>query len=141
MPNSATKSTVPVRRPVLLMVEPDFMVRRTIVLTARDLNIADIHETSGSDAALPLLEQAHFDGILICIDEAGLDLIAEVRGGHTHCNARTPMAVTMNTCSAAEVTRLRQLDVDNVLLRPFKLKALLQALQTLTSTSDADKAV
>lgn len=129
MPNSARRT----RRPLLLLIEPDFMVRRTIAVVARDLDIADIHETSGSDAAASLLASAAYDGVLVCIDDHGYALIERLRAGSTLCGARTPVAVTMNTCGVQDVHRLRDLDVDQVLLRPFKVKALLQALQALSA--------
>ena len=86
------------RRPLLLVIEPDFMVRRTIALVARDLDIADVHETSGSDAAASLLATASYDGVLVCIDDRGYALIEQLRSGRTLCSARTPLAVTMSSC-------------------------------------------
>lgn len=122
------------RRPLLLVIEPDFMVRRTIALVARDLDIADVHETSGSDAAASLLATAAYDGVLVCIDDRGYALIEQLRGGRTLCSARTPLAVTMSSCGVEDVQRLRDLGIDHVLLRPFKVKAVLQALQVLSRT-------
>ncbi len=136
MANSAHRT----RRPLLLVIEPDFMVRRTISLVARDLDIADVHETSGNDAAAALLATAAYDGVLVCIDDQGYALIEQLRSGRTLSSARTPVAVTMNSCGVEDVHRLRDLGIDQVLLRPFKVKAVLQTLQVL-SRKRVDNAV
>ena len=67
-------------------------------------------------------------------------LIEQLRSGRTLCSARTPLAVTMSSCGVEDVQRLRDLGIDHVLLRPFKVKAVLQALQML-SRARVDNAV
>ena len=46
----------------------------------------------------------------------------------------------MSSCGVEDVQRLRDLGIDHVLLRPFKVKAVLQALQML-SRARVDNAV
>lgn len=119
--------------PVLLLAEPDYMLRRTVALTARSLDIGEIHESSGYAEAETQLNRMHVDGLLLALcdgapGEAGLALLERIRAGAMRCNAALPTAVIAHALDLARATRLRDLGVVYIAVRPAKARTLLEAL-------------
>lgn len=117
----------------LLLVEPHFLVRRTVSAVARDMRLADPKEVTTIEAAESLVALYKFDALFISLDEqvAALELMSRVRSGGTKCAADTPIAVTAGACDTALALRLKELDVQRLLLRPFKVKGFLDAIMAL----------
>jgi len=139
-PHSASRLTAQVgaRRPTLLLIEPDYLMRRAVALTARDLGIGEIHETNGYEAAARLLDRTRFDGLLVDLGEPGrsepaLALIERVRLGTTHCASGAPIAVMAENLDAGCVAILREFKVARILVKPAKVKTLLEALMAIAA--------
>jgi hypothetical protein len=117
----------------LLLVEPHFLVRRTVSAIARDMRLADPKEVTTIAAAESLVALCAFDALFLSLDEeaAALELMSHVRNGDTKCAADIPIAVTAASCDTALALRLKQLDVQRLLLRPFKVKGFLDAIVAL----------
>lgn len=172
------------RRPILLLIEPDYMLRRTVALTARSLDIGEVHESGSFEAAARLLEHTRFDGLIVALGHAApacpaappavqpapppdaqsaapaqaapadaphadaqpiadgpaapgaaqaavdpaLTLIERVRMGATYCDAGTPIAVMAEGLNAACVASLREMDIARILVKPAKVKTILEAV-------------
>jgi len=116
------------QRCAILLVEPNFMLRRTVALSARDLDVADVHEAASYEAALRMLGLRRFDGLLLAMapELAGLDLIRQVREGKTWSAPALPIAVMTDTCDKAGLSALLELQVMRVLLKPVKARHILE---------------
>jgi hypothetical protein len=128
---------VPVASPAppitLLLAEPQFLLRRTVAAVARDMRLADPQEVTTIEAAARLLSFQPFDALFLSLDDAGeaIELMSLVRNGDTKCDRLTPMAVMAAACDTALALRLKQLEVRRLLLRPFKVKGVLDAIVAL----------
>lgn len=128
------------KAPMMLLVEPATLLRRTVSLTARSLNLANVHEAASHALALELLSRTAFDGAMIAIDDlhgddasSALALLDKVRGGSTASAAGIPVAVMTERCDAATLSALRERGVTRILLKPFKARNL---LDTFAAFSD-----
>lgn len=114
----------------MLLVEPVTLLRRTVSLTARTMNLARVHEAASCEQAVRLLKEQEFDGAVIAI-EAGegqanlLALLDRVRNGESLSKAGIPIAVMLEHCDAAMLTALQARGVSRILLKPFKARNLL----------------
>ncbi|HEX4329182.1 MAG TPA: hypothetical protein VH105_20490 [Burkholderiales bacterium] len=121
------------RSKVLLIVEPDYMLRRTVALTARSLDLGEINETSTYEDAQAILSHRHIDGLLLALGdgEQGFALLERIRGGAMKCAADLPVAVVAHGLDLARATRLRDLGVVYIAVRPAKARALLEAMSAI----------
>ena len=117
----------------LLLVEPQFLLRRTVAAVARDMRLANPRELTTMEQAASLLSFQAFDALFLSLDEeaAALELMGRVRKGDTRCAADVPMAVMAASCGTPLALRLKHLDVRRLLLRPFKVKGVLDAIAAL----------
>lgn len=117
----------------LLLVEPQFLLRRTVAAVARDMRLADPRELTSIGQAESLLAFEAFDALFLSLDEeaAALELMSRVRHGDTKCPADIPIAVTAASCSEPLALRLKHLEVRRLILRPFKVKGVLDAIAAL----------
>jgi CheY-like chemotaxis protein len=117
----------------LLLVEPQFLVRRTVAAVARDMGLADPQEITSVEAAARLVAVHAFDALFLSLEEQdqALDLMSRVRNGETQCERTIPIAVTAAACDTALALRLKNLEVRRLLLRPFKVKGVLDAIVAL----------
>jgi hypothetical protein len=117
----------------LLLVEPQFLLRRTVAAVSRDMRLANPRELTTMEQAESLLTFQAFDALFLSLDEesAALALMSRVRSGDTKCAADVPMAVMAASCGTPLALRLKELDVRRLLLRPFKVKGVLDAIVAL----------
>jgi DNA-binding NarL/FixJ family response regulator len=125
------------RRKSLLLVESDSLFRRTVALVARDLNLADVREASSHEAALRLLEQAPYDGLLLDIGEgvSGFGIAQSVRHGDTQSHPGVPIVVMAASCDAGTVSFFKSLPVQRIMLKPFKVKTVVEVIAALAASS------
>ncbi len=125
--------------PDMLLVEPATLLRRTVALTARSLNLANVHEAASHVLALRLLKGNAFDGALIAIDDlqgdgaSAIALLDQVRAGGTASKTTMPIAVMIDKIDADMLSALRARGVTRVLLKPFKARNL---VDTFTAFAD-----
>jgi DNA-binding response OmpR family regulator len=131
---SAVADMMATRRRRLLLVEPSALFRRTVVLVARELDLADIDETSSHDTAREALMKQAYDGLLLDLGDGlqGMEVLQQVRHGRTRCATSLPVAVTAAACDTATVALLREQGVQRILLKPFKVRNLLEVVATLS---------
>lgn len=120
-------------QPRLLLVEPQFVMRRTVATMARDLRLADVQEATSAAAAEKLLADQRFDGLLIALDDEGdaLELVRRVRAGASAQPTDLPVAATAAACDVELALKLKQLDVRRLLIKPFKVRGMLDAIAAL----------
>ena len=134
LPVRAPATPLPVVPPIdLLLVEPQFLLRRTVAAVARDMRLANPREVTSIEQAETLVALQAFDALFLSLDEeaAALELMSRVRNGDTRCAADIPIAVTAASCSTPLALRLKHLDVRRLVLRPFKVKGVLDAIAAL----------
>ena len=134
LPAHAPVVVPPMAPPInLLLVEPQFLIRRTVAAVARDMRLANPKELTTIEQAESLVAFQSYDALFLSMDEeaAALELMSRVRNGDTKCAADIPIAVTAATCSTPLALRLKHLDVRRLILRPFKVKGVLDAIVAL----------
>jgi DNA-binding NarL/FixJ family response regulator len=121
-------------RHTLLLVEQQSLVRSTVAAVARQMDLACIEETSSIDAAEQRLSRARYDGLLLSLDEQvpALALLARLRAGESNSDPDIPVILMAHACDAELAVQVRQHGVRRLLLKPFKLKLLLQTIETLS---------
>jgi len=134
LPVHAPVPPVPMAPPIeLLLVEPQFLLRRTVAAVARDMRLANPKELTTIEQAESLLSFHAFDALFLSLDEeqAALELMSRVRNGDTKCAPDVPIAVTAAACGTPLALRLKHLEVRRLILRPFKVKGVLDAIAAL----------
>ena len=126
----------------LLLVEPQFVLRRTVSTLARDMGLADVQEATSTAVAERLLYERRFDAMLIAIDDDGqaVELVRRLRAGESAQPADLPVAATAMACDVELVLRLKQLDVCRLLLKPFKVRGMLEAIAALRAPAPLPEA-
>ena len=142
LPAPAPVAPAPMQPPIeLLLVEPQFLLRRTVAAVARDLRLANPKEITTIEQAGTLVSVQAFDALFLSLDEeaAALELMSRVRGGQTRCAPDIPIAVTAAACDTSLALRLKQLEVRRLVLRPFKVKGVLDAIAALRPPAAAPR--
>ena len=105
-------------RPALLLLEPYFVLRHTVVSVVQSLQLANVSEAPSLDAAHWLLANQRFDAFVLALGERRneLTLLRQLRQGHTPSAPSAPVAVMTETCDAELVSALRELGVMRVML-------------------------
>ena len=126
-------------RPVLLLLEPYFVMRHTVAAVARELGLADIVEATSLDGARQQLARRPFDACMLSVapDRRELELIQQLRSGALAAAAHTPVAVTTAQCDGGMILTLKELQVSRIVLTPFKVKVLLETLTRLVADGRA----
>ena len=134
LPVHAPVAPAPAAPPIeLLLVEPQFLLRRTVAAVARDMRLAIPKEITTIEQAESLVSFHAFDALFLSLDEesAALELMSRVRNGNTKCARDVPIAVTAAACGTPLALRLKHLEVKRLILRPFKVKGVLDAIAAL----------
>lgn len=122
--------TAAIRPPAVLLVEPQFVMRRTMVAVARELGLVEFHEASSIARALPLLETRRFGGMVLDMDDGSeaLTLFERVRAGEFVCRPDLPVVALTFPVSAEAASRLEALKPLRTLDKPFKVRELLASV-------------
>ncbi|HEY8878740.1 MAG TPA: response regulator [Roseateles sp.] len=117
----------------LLLVEPQFVLRRTVSTMAREMGLADVQEATSPAVAERLLFERRFNALLIALDDDGeaLELLRRLRAGDTSHPADVLVAATASACDVELALRLKELDVCRLLLKPFKVRGMLEVISAL----------
>ena len=117
-------------RPRILLVEPQFVLRRTMVMVARDLGMVDFHEASSVGRARALLATGAYEGLVLDLQEGpqALELLGELRQGRFATPRDARVVVLAGGGSPVDAERLQGLDVARVLGKPVRISELLDAV-------------
>ena len=116
--------------PRILLIEPQFVLRRTMAMVARDLGMVDFHEASSVGRARTLLAADAFDGMVLDLQEGpqALELLSDLRQGRFAAPRDARVVVLAGGGSPVDAERLQGLDVARVLGKPVRISDLLAAL-------------
>lgn len=119
----------------LLLLEPDAMVRHTVAMTARSIGLAEIHEAARRESAWEKVRRNKFNGFLLALgsDKLELDIVSEIRAGKTPSSPGANVAVLVDQCDQELLQTLRLVGVDQIVVRPFKVKTLLGTIQRIAA--------
>lgn len=119
--------------PSVLLVEPQFVLRRTIVTVARELGLVEFHEATSVDRALRLLASHRFVGMVLDLGDGpdAMTLLAELRKGAFATVPRIPVIVMTSEPGNAHEATMQPLGPIDVLRKPFKIGALLESVRTM----------
>lgn len=117
----------------LLLVEPQFVLRRTVSTMAREMGLADVQEATSPSVAERLLFERRYDAVLIALDDDGeaLALLQRLRAGEASHPPDVLIAATASACDVELALRLKELDVCRLLLKPFKVRGMLEVISAL----------
>ena len=116
--------------PRILLVEPQFVLRRTMVMVARDLGMVDFQEASSVGRARALLATDAYEGVVLDLQEGpqALELLSELRQGRFATPRDTRVVVLAGGGSQLDTERLQGLAVARVLGKPVRISELLDAV-------------
>ena len=116
--------------PRILLVVPQFVLRRTMVMVARDLGMVDFHEASSVGRARALLATGAYEGLVLDLQEGpqALELLGELRQGRFATPRDARVVVLAGGGSPVDAERLQGLDVARVLGKPVRISELLDAV-------------
>ncbi|MDA8444299.1 response regulator [Paracidovorax valerianellae] len=119
--------------PLLLLVEPQFVLRRTIVSVARDLGLVEFHEATSVARALPVLAARPFFGLVLDCDDvsASTDLLSRLRSGAFACPADMPVLALSSQVDPERDAWREAIGVQDTLRKPFKIRTLLESVQAM----------
>ena len=116
--------------PRILLVEPQFVLRRTIAMVARDLGVVDFHEASNVGRARSLLAGEAYAGVVLDLAEGAqaTELLTEIRQGKFATRLDAPVIVLAADGKSIEATRLQAVGATGVLGKPVRISDLLSTL-------------
>lgn len=117
----------------LLLVEPSSVIRSIIVSVARQLGLAQVHQTGNVAVANEWLEQRSFDGILLAVYEPGpvIQTLQMIRSGALRCNADVPVVALVRPGDKRLDQQVAQLDVMHVLPVPFRIREVIDVMRAM----------
>ena len=117
------------RPPDLMLVEPQFVMRRTMVAVARELRLAEFHEATSASKALPLMLSRPFRGLVLHIDgdAAVIALLTRLREGSLASRADMPVIGLTYAATGAWGGQLEAFQPMRLLHKPFRVAELLES--------------
>ena len=112
----------------ILLIEPQLVLRRTIVMVARDLGVVDFQDAT--DVARALMTYERYDGVVVELAEgpATLELLKDLRQGKFNTPSNSTVIVLAANGETGDDSRLQALGVAAVLGKPVRISALLGAI-------------
>ncbi|WP_295850031.1 response regulator [uncultured Xylophilus sp.] len=120
--------------PNMLLVEPQFVMRRTMVTVGRELRIVDFQEATSVARAQALLESRRFGGLVLDMGDGpeALALLEQLRAGMFPSPADLPViALTYVPPPAMVASRLAGFEPRHTLRKPFKVGELLESVAAI----------
>ncbi len=114
----------------LLLIEPSSVVRSIIASVARQLDLAQIHQTSQLSTAQGWLTQRSFDGILMSIEDprASIELLTLIRMGQMQCPPNITVVALVHPGERRVIEQLAELHVKRTLSLPFRMREVVDAM-------------
>ena len=117
----------------MLVVEPDAVVRSTVASVVRELELAQVHQAASVPLGRQVMGESVVDALVLSLADAdaALDLLTRLRAGEFASRADIPVVVLAPACDGPLALRLKQLEVRRLLLTPFKIRDVVQTLESL----------
>ena len=122
----------------LLLVEPSSVIRNIIVSAAKQLDLAQVHQTGNLSLATEWLSNRSFDGIILSIYEPGpaIELLTLVRMGQFRCDAGVPVAALVSPGNKRLDQQVAELDVMRSLPVPFRIREVIDVMRAMWPRRD-----
>ena len=119
--------------PHLLLVEPDTLIRSTVSGVCKQLSLAQVHQASSVAVAQQMLEGQPMEMMLVSLNEGeeAFGLLDRLRAGAWETSSSIPIAVTSGHAHEVMVDRIRGFQVRRLLLQPFKIRDVVNTVETL----------
>lgn len=119
--------------PPVLLIEPQFVMRRTMVAVAREMGLAEFHEATCVARALPVLATRAFRGLVLDMSEGpeAITLLERLRAGNFASLADTPVIALTFSATEEIGSKLEELQPLHTLHKPFKVRELLESVSRL----------
>ena len=116
--------------PRILLIEPQFVLRRTIAMVARDLGTLDFQEASNVGRARSLLAGEAYAGLVLDLAEEtqAIELLGELRQGQFATSLNAWVIVLAADGKPTDATRLQSLGVARTLSKPVRISDLFNAI-------------
>ena len=116
--------------PRVLLVEPQFVLRRTIAMVARDLGMVDFYEASNVGRARTLFAADALDRLVLDVQEGAqvMELLSDLRRGRFATPPDVRVVVLATDGKPVDEARLQALGVTRVLGKPVRISDLLAAI-------------
>lgn len=122
----------------LLLVEPSSVIRNIIVSAAKQLELAQVHQTGNLALANEWLSHRSFDGIILSIYEPGpaIELLTLVRMGQFRCDPAIPVAALVSPGNKRLDEQVAALDVMRKLPVPFRIREVIDVMRAMWPRRD-----
>lgn len=130
------------RLPIMLL-EPSALLRQTVALTAISIGVGTVWQAANVRAAEEMLVRQPFAGAVIALDANGedsedsLSVIESIRDHRTASDDGIPVCVLVDGCDQALLQKLNALNVQRVLIKPFKARILIEVLSSMATAVPA----
>ncbi|GAB3502959.1 hypothetical protein GCM10027399_31760 [Curvibacter fontanus] len=118
----------------VLLLEPDYLLRRTVVAAARSLFDVDITETSRYENAEALTRSHRYQGLILALDDDNdqvLTLVQKLRAGELLPAHDSPVALMCYEPDRRRAEIITALNVQRIIIKPLKVKLILGAMATM----------
>jgi len=124
----------------MLVLEPDAVVRSTVAAVVRELELAQVQQAASVPLGTQVLTETAVDALVLSLadTEAALELLIRLRAGEFPSRADIPVVVLAPACDGSLALRLKQLEVLRLLLTPFKIRDVVQTLESLAPEPASD---
>lgn len=123
----------PERDHQLLLVEPSSVIRSIIVSAAKQLGLAQVHQTGNVAVANEWLDQRSFDGILLAVYEPGpaIETLQMIRSGALRCDPNVAVVALVRPGDKRLDRQVAELDVMRVLPVPFRIREVIDIMRAM----------
>ena len=128
----------------VLLVEPVNLLRRTVALTVRGLDTAEVTEAATYANAYAACERRSFDAAVIAVESplsdehhTGLNLVQQIRAGQCVCAASIPIAVLVESCNTELLQLLRTCGISRILIKPFRVRDVIDTIDAMRELAAA----
>ncbi len=125
----------------VLLLEPDYLLRRTVVASARTLFDVDITETSRYENAAALARSHRYDGLILALDDHSdqvLTLIQKLRAGALLPAHDSPVALMCYEPDRRRAEIITALNVQRIIIKPLRVRLILGAMATMAPQRASD---
>lgn len=113
----------------MLLVEPQFVLRRTLCSVGTELGLAEVTEALSIEAAQAKLKAESFEALILGgIETTALThLVTQIRSGQAGCPADIRIIVMQSPALSVSREALEQIGTDVFIERPFKVGQVFSA--------------
>lgn len=128
----------------IMLLEPSALLRQTVALTAISIGLGSVWQAANVKAAQEMLEKRPFAGAVVAVDpaaaadESSLSVLESIRNRKTASAVGIPVCVLVDACDQALLGKLRALEVQRILIKPFKARALIEVLSDMAAAPAAE---